>query len=61
MIHVAVVPRRPLSRWGWARHAAYRTTAPATSEALLRKDFSVLPVCGSVRPSVSQRGLRAQP
>jgi hypothetical protein len=52
MIHVAVLPRGALARWARTRHAAYRSSAP-----LLPKDFSVVPVCGSVRPSASQRRL----
>jgi len=53
MIHVAVAPRRTVVRWARARHTAYQVVP----EALVRKDFSALPVCGSVRPSVSQRAL----
>jgi hypothetical protein len=53
MIHVGVLPRRSVTRWVRARHAAYSSGAGP----LPRKDFSVLPVCGSVRPSASQREL----
>jgi hypothetical protein len=57
MIHVAVLPRRHVALWTRTRRAAYR----AVSEPLPRKDFSVLPVCGSVRPSASQRRLTERP
>ena len=53
MSHGAVVPRRTVVRWARARHTAYQVVP----EAWVRKDFSTLPVCGSVRPSVSQRTL----
>jgi hypothetical protein len=38
-----------------ASHAAYRMRL----KPLQRKDFSVVPVCGSVRPLASQRGQKA--
>jgi hypothetical protein len=54
MIHLALI-RRPGAARGaartQARHAAYRTER----QALQRKDFSAVPVCGSVRPLASQR------
>ena len=53
MIHVAVAPQRTVVRWARARYTAYLVVP----EALVRKDFSTLPVCGSVRPSASQRTL----
>lgn len=53
MIHVAVPPRRAVVRWALTRHTAYRDV----TKPLVRKDFSALPVCGSVRPSASQREL----
>ena len=53
MIHVAVPPRRAVVRWVLTRHTAYLGVAAP----LLHKDFSALPVCGSMRPSASQREL----
>ena len=52
MMSVAIFPVTTVRRWGRARHAAYRSV-----EALPRKDFSALPVCGGLRPSASQREL----
>ncbi|WP_091787416.1 hypothetical protein [Pedococcus dokdonensis] len=59
MIHVGILPRHQLARWTRTRHAAYqrRTASGAQLEPLPRKDFSAIPVCGSVRPSSSQRRL----
>lgn len=59
MIHVGALPRHPLARWARTRHTAYpsSTLSPSTAKPLARKDFSAIPVCGSVRPSASQRQL----
>jgi hypothetical protein len=53
MIHLALI-RRPGAARGAARARA-RHAAYLKSEALQRKDFSAVPVCGSVRPLASQR------
>ena len=45
MIHLALI----------RRHGGRRAAYPVEREALQRKDFSVVPVCGSVRPLASQR------
>ncbi|KRF28982.1 hypothetical protein [Phycicoccus sp. Soil802] len=57
MIHVAVLPRSARARWARSRTATPGSAAYPSSEALPSKDFSIVPVCGSVRPSASQRRL----
>ena len=54
MIHLALI-RRPLVARGAARARASHAAYLNESEALQRKDFTALPVCGSVRPLASQR------
>lgn len=56
MIHVAALPRSAVARWARTRRAACQSTEP-----LPRKDFSIVPVCGSVRPSAGQRQLSQRP
>ena len=54
MIHLALLRRPGAARdapRARADHAAYLTER----ETLQRKDFSAVPVCGSVRPLTSQR------
>jgi hypothetical protein len=64
MIHLALTKgsdsarrRRPGAGRAQASDAAYR----GQREALQCKDFSAVPVCGSVRPLASQRSQLAQP
>ena len=57
MIHVAVLPRSAVARWARNRTAAPGPAAYQSSKPLPRKDFSMVPVCGSVRPSAAQRRL----
>jgi len=47
MIHLALI----------RRHGGRRAPYLVEREALQRKDFSTVPVCGSVRPLASQRAL----
>jgi hypothetical protein len=54
MIHLALL-RRPGAARGTVRARASHAAYLDESEALQRKDFSALPVCGSVRPLASQR------
>ncbi|TPG17334.1 hypothetical protein [Pedococcus bigeumensis] len=54
MIHLALI-RRPGAARGAARARARHAAYLDESEALRRKDFSAVPVCGSVRPLASQR------
>ena len=57
MIHVAVLPRRVLARWARSRTKALADTAYRSPKPLPRKDFSIVPVCGAVRPPAAQRQL----
>lgn len=57
MIHVAVLPGSAVARWVRRRTTTATSTAYRNVEPLARKDFSMVPVCGSVRPSASQRQL----
>jgi hypothetical protein len=61
MIHVAVLPRSALERWARSRRTTHRSMTHVSAEPLPLKDFGLVPVCGSVRPSESQRRLRQQP
>ena len=54
MIHLALI-RRPGAARGAGRARARYAAYLNESEPLQRKDFSALPVCGSVRPLASQR------
>ena len=54
MIHLALI-RRPGAARVAARARASHAAYLIEPEALQRKDFSALPVCGSVRPLASQR------
>ena len=54
MIHFALI-RLPGTARGGVRARARRAAYLSEPEALQRKDFSAVPVCGSVRPLASQR------
>jgi hypothetical protein len=54
MIHLALI-RRPGAARGAFRARARQAAYLNGSEAVQRKDFSAVPVCGSVRPLASQR------
>ena len=65
MIHLTLTHRSgrtpcvpaALRALGALRVVAHDTAYPGEREALQRKDFSTVPVCGSVRPLASQRAL----
>jgi hypothetical protein len=61
VIHVTVRPRRSALRWTRGRTMTAKPTAyPSASAPFPCKDFSTVPVCGSVRSSAAQRRLLAQ-